>query len=123
MAIGKDTQPTIPEIQAEAIERVGDFRSTLMDFAKRIKSVAEDFDPDKWDLNKPDATYEELDDFHQHLQAEMDTLDTDYEDLRSVVFDLESDLTCWSDIKDEEELDNKDEEEMEAADSNYRRDA
>ena len=122
MAIGKDTQPTLDEIKAEAIDRVEDFRSTLMDFAKRIQGMVEEFDPDSWEFKTSEVTRDELDDFHRAVQDEMDTLDTDYEDLRSVVFDLESDLTTWADIQ-EEELDNKDEAEMEAADSNYRRDA
>ncbi len=120
MAIGKDTQPTLAEVQAEAIERVGDFRSTLMDFAKRVQAMSKEFDPDNWGLNKPDASYEELDDFHRAFQDEMDSLDSDYEDLKTCVFDLESDLSTWADIQ---ELDAADEAEMEAADSNYRRDA
>lgn len=120
MAIGKDTQPTLDEIQAEAIDRVEDFRSTLVDFAKRIAGMVDEFDPDSWEFKTSEVTREELDDFHIAVQTEMDTLDTDYEDLRSVVFDLESDLSTWADIQ-EEELDNKDEAEMEAADSNYQR--
>lgn len=119
MAISKDTQPTLSEIQAEATELIGDFQSTLTDFAKRIQAMAKEFNLDNWILH----TYEDLEGFHLAVQQEMSSLDTDYEILQSVVFDLEGDLTTWSDLKDEGELDTKDEEEMEAADSNYRRDA
>ncbi len=130
MAINKDTRSTVrdpihQEIREETLMRVQDFRSTLIDFAKRVANMADELDPVTWNLDLDAVTYDELDGFHQEIQAEMDSLDTDFEDLKTTVFDLESDLTKWSDIIEDEEAkaDIKDEDEMEAADSNYQRDA
>ncbi len=110
------------EARADTLDRISDFRSTLIDFAKRVAATADEFDPVTWNLDlEKDLSYEEVDDFHQALQSEMTSLETDFEDLKTCVFDLESELSAWSDM--EEELDNKDEAEMEFADKNYRRDA
>ena len=103
MAIGNDTQPTIAEIREETLGRLGDFRSTLIAFAKLVAATADEFDPDNWEFDEANATYDELDNFHIGIQAQMDSLDTDYEDLKTCVLDLESDLETWADIKDEAE--------------------
>ena len=110
------------EARADTLDRVGEFRSTLIDFAKRVAAMADEFDPDQWDgIGVAETSYEDVDDFHQALQSEMTSLETDFEDLKTIVFDLESELSAWSDL--EADLDMKDEDEMEAADPNYRRDA
>ena len=116
----------ITAAREETLSCVDDVRNTLVDFAKRVAAMADEFDPDLWDgIGTAETDYEDIDDFHQALQAEMNSLDTDYEDLKTIVFDLETDLTTWSDLIQDEEarLDSIDEDEMEAADLNYRRDA
>jgi len=111
----------VTNAREETLERLSDFRSTLIDFAKRVTDMVDEFDPDQWEFAADGADYQDVDGFHMSLQTEMTSLDTDYEDLKTTVFDLESELTTWQDLI-EEELDNKDEAEMEAADSNYQRD-
>lgn len=101
----KDTQPTLEEIRAETMDRVEDFRSALVDFAKRVQDMAEEFDPDSWEFKSEEVTYDDIDNFHLALQAEMTSLDTDYEDLKTTVLDLEIDLETWADLKDEEGMD------------------